>query len=54
MKLAIAYCLLAEMLLTSCGEKDLKKDEFKYFSVKFADPNLPPQSSWICRVKPKT
>ena len=54
MKLAFAYSLLAEMVLTSCGEKEMKKDEFKYFSEKFAEANLPLLSSWICRVKIKT
>jgi len=32
MKLTFANWLLAEMVLTSCGEKEMKKDEFKYFS----------------------
>ena len=37
MKLVLISCLLAVMVSTSCGEKQVKKDEFKYFSEKFAD-----------------
>ena len=54
MKLTFAYCILTEMVLTSRGENEMQKDEFKYFSEKFVDTNLPLQNSWICGVKSKT
>ena len=37
MKLAITSCLLAVMVSASCGEQQVRKEEFKYFSEKFAD-----------------
>jgi dipeptidyl-peptidase-3 len=37
MKLFYTCCLLAMFVLSSCGEKEVRKDEFKYFSEKFAD-----------------
>ena len=44
MKLTFAYCILTEMVLTSRGKKEMKKDEFKYFSEKFADVIRPLQA----------
>jgi dipeptidyl-peptidase-3 len=37
MKLIFSSCLLALIVLTSCGEKKVMNNEFKYFSEKFAD-----------------